>query len=133
MKKVLVFGVFDKLHPGHHYFLESARALGDELMAVVARDTTVFELKKKTPRDSETARINALIALSNVSQASLGDLDLGTYQVLQDYSPHIIALGYDQSGLKFDLERRMSEGLLPRYELVVIDSHKPEMYKSSLM
>ena len=38
-------GVFDLLHPGHIYFLTEARRLGDELVVVVARDSTARKFK----------------------------------------------------------------------------------------
>lgn len=133
MKKVLVFGVFDKLHPGHLHFLETARALGESLVVLVARESTVLRLKNKIPRDSEGERVKALSVLPNVSRAVLGDEELGTYAVLKDEKPEIIALGYDQMGLKKDLEERMERGEIPSTELVVLGSHEPEKYKSSLI
>lgn len=36
--RVMVFGVFDGLHPGHRAFLRQARKKGDKLIVVVARD-----------------------------------------------------------------------------------------------
>lgn len=133
MKKVLVFGVFDTMHPGHLHFLEAAHVLGDELVVVVARDSTVERLKNKRPRENEMARMKALFGVKIVSQARLGDEELGTYHVLKEEKPDLIALGYDQEGLAFDLEKKMSEGLLPKIPVVVLGSHKPEIYKSSLM
>ncbi len=133
MKKVLVFGVFDKLHPGHLHFLEQARALGEGLVVVVARDSIVMRLKKKIPLHSEMARIKALNMVQNVSRALLGDAELGTYHVLREEKPDLIALGYDQKNLRLDLEEKMERGFLPKIPLVYLDPHQPEIYKSSLM
>lgn len=133
MKKILVFGVFDRLHPGHLHFLEEARALGESLVVIVARDSTVLRLKNKTPRDSEVARIKALLGVQNVSRSLLGDAELGTYDVLKQENPDVIALGYDQLGLKKDLEEKMGAGFLRKIPTVVLEAHEPEKYKSSLL
>lgn len=47
MKRVLVLGTFDLLHPGHIRFLEKARTVGDEL--VVALNTDDFVERYKRP------------------------------------------------------------------------------------
>ena len=49
MIKVLVFGTFDIIHPGHVFFLNQAKKLGDFLCVVVSRDETVNELKREYP------------------------------------------------------------------------------------
>ena len=43
-KKVMVFGVFDRLHPGHLSFLEQASKHGN-VVAVITRDDVVKALK----------------------------------------------------------------------------------------
>ena len=46
-------GVFDLIHTGHISYLEQAKALGDELVVVVACDSTVRRRKHEpiTPDD----------------------------------------------------------------------------------
>jgi FAD synthetase len=39
--RVLATGTFDLLHPGHLFYLEQSKALGDELVVIVARDANV--------------------------------------------------------------------------------------------
>ncbi|KKW29838.1 MAG: Bifunctional protein hldE, partial [Candidatus Kaiserbacteria bacterium GW2011_GWC2_52_8b] len=56
-KRILVFGVFDRIHAGHRFFLRAARGFGGELFVAVARDRNVLRLKKKLPRDSEQTRL----------------------------------------------------------------------------
>ncbi|MCJ7794379.1 MAG: adenylyltransferase/cytidyltransferase family protein, partial [Methanoregulaceae archaeon] len=41
MKRVVATGTFDLLHPGHLYYLEQSKKLGDELFVIVARNTNV--------------------------------------------------------------------------------------------
>ena len=59
-KTVLVFGTFDGLHEGHQFFLKKARALGDRLVVVVARDVSVIALKGRSARLHEQERWLAL-------------------------------------------------------------------------
>src|SRR5256885_9042397 len=69
--RVMATGVFDLLHPGHVYFLREARALGDELWVVVARDTTARKFKHE-PIMPEAARFQMVEALKPVDRAVLG-------------------------------------------------------------
>ena len=126
----MVFGVFDRLHKGHLYFLDQAKKYG-QVIAVVARDDTVAELKKRAPLQSERQRINALKGL--VAKAVWGDKVQGSYAVLKRYRPDIICLGYDQGWLKNDLEEKMKNGLLPKIKLIQLTPHWPEELHSSLL
>ncbi|HTD81915.1 MAG TPA: adenylyltransferase/cytidyltransferase family protein, partial [Thermoplasmata archaeon] len=56
MVRVMATGVFDLLHPGHVAFLREAKALGDELVVVVARDSTAKRFKH-TPITPEAQRV----------------------------------------------------------------------------
>jgi FAD synthetase len=57
MRKVLAFGTFDILHPGHEHALTEARGLGDHLTVIIARDTTVEKVKNKKPLFDEQTRL----------------------------------------------------------------------------
>ena len=132
-KKVMVFGVFDRLHEGHDAFLKQARSYGDELIAVVARDTAVRELKEKTPHQSEKERINALKENNFVAKAILGDAVQGSYEVLSASMPDMLCLGYDQDGLLSDLQKRMAQGLIRKIPVVQLKAHKPYTLHTSLL
>lgn len=133
MKTVLVFGIFDGLHPGHLYFLKEASRRGERLVVVVGRDVIVQELKKKSPREDEIKRIEKISVLPYVHQVFLGDATLGEYTILRTTEPSLICLGYDQHALGEDLGRRMAQGLLPYIPLEVIDGYQPDKFKSSLL
>ena len=87
-------GVFDLLHPGHVYFLREARALGDELWVVVARDSTARKFKHE-PIMPEAARFQMVEALKPVDRAVLGH-EGNIYDILDEIRPDVIAIGYDQ-------------------------------------
>lgn len=94
-RRVVAFGVFDLLHPGHIAFLTAARALGDELVVVVTRDKRVRAEKGKQPVFNERERLQMLTALRVVDRAVLGDPP-GKWHVLKTVRPTIVAVGHDQ-------------------------------------
>jgi 3,4-dihydroxy 2-butanone 4-phosphate synthase len=94
-KRVMASGVFDLMHPGHLAFLEQAKSLGDELIIVIARDTTVQNLKRH-PIVNERARREMVASIKWVDAAVLG-YEEDKHRIVHELQPDIIALGYDQS------------------------------------
>ncbi len=88
-------GVFDLLHPGHVYFLAEAKRLGDELVVVVARDSTARKFKHE-PITSEASRVQLVESLKPVDRALLGPEGGSIYDILVEIRPDIIVLGFDQ-------------------------------------
>jgi len=129
----MVFGVFDRLHPGHVDFLRQAKEHGDKLIAVVTGNEIAVELKKKKPNQSENERLEAVENVDFVDHSVLGDHELGSYAVIKKYKPDIICLGYDQHALKEDLEERMKRGFIPRIRLVYTKPHRSEEFHTSIM
>jgi len=131
--RVMVFGAFDHLHPGHLDYFRQTRHFGDELVVVVARDKNVLKIKGRLPREDEKIRVrNVRLALSELKisgKAVLGGL-LNRWLVLKKYQPEVIALGYDQ---QVDLKRLKSEILKFRLFCKVkrLRAYYPEKYKSS--
>ncbi len=109
MKKVMVFGTFDGLHEGHRAFLEEARAEGDYLIAVVAQDHIVERLKGHLPKLNLASRFEALNKEDGVDEVVAGDTHLGVWEVVKNYKPDVIAVGYDQNALKEDLKNHLDE------------------------
>ncbi len=110
MTRILATGTFDLLHPGHIYFLTQARALGDELFVIVARDSNVTH--KPKPIVPEEQRLEMVSALGIVDKALLGS-EKDMFEPLKYIRPDIIALGYDQ---RFDaklLEEELDKRGLP--------------------
>ena len=132
-KQAVVFGVFDRLHEGHRDFLRQALELADACTVVVARDSAVVELKNKTPRDTERARMASLRATKGIADVVLGDVDQGTYEILKKLKPDVILLGYDQGRLAEDLAAKMASGALPNIPLVRLMAHKPEQLHTSII
>jgi len=104
MVRVVATGVFDLIHLGHVHFLEKAKDLGDELVVIVARDSTAKKMKHQ-PITSEGMRVELVQALKPVDRAVLGYED-DIFRIITEIRPDIIALGYDQ---KFDEEELRKE------------------------
>jgi cytidyltransferase-like protein len=103
MKKVLVFGTFDGLHPGHRAFLRQARRCGDHLTVAVAPDAIVRQLKGRLPKIEFSRRCEQLRLEPDVDEVVASDLQLGTWEILDRVNPDVIGLGYDQILLKESL------------------------------
>jgi cytidyltransferase-like protein len=100
-KKVLVSGFFDMLHSGHVEFFREAAQYGD-LYVSLGSDKTVFDLKGRTPVNSEQERTFMVQSVASVKEA-------------------FVSRG---SGiLDFEAEMR---ALKPDYFVVNADGHTPD-------
>lgn len=120
----MIFGTFDRLHPGHRFLLEEAGKRG-ELGVVVARDHNVERIKGRRPQQPERERAAAIGAAYPSAAVIMGDP--GDFLApVRAFRPDRILLGYDQElppGVAMDdlgapVER--------------IAAFRPEEYKSSL-
>jgi FAD synthetase len=121
MTRIMATGVFDILHPGHLHFLKEAKALGDELVVVVATDATVRKHKHE-PITPEKMRVEMVAALKPVDRALLGH-EGDMFEIVLQVKPDIIALGYDQKFEEKELESRLADRGL---KVEVVRMHKFE-------
>lgn len=132
-KKVAIFGVFDGVHDGHLSFISDAKKEGNHLVAIVARDNVVLELKGKLPKNNEVERVNELLKNTDIDLVLLGDPKIGTYNILKEVKPNIVFLGYDQQALHKDISQAIKGGNLPELEIIKGNPHKPEIFHSSIL
>jgi len=104
MVRVLATGTFDLLHPGHLLYLSEARALGDELYVIVARDSMIKH--KPKPIVPEEQRLAMVQALRIVDKAMLGS-EKDIFEPLRLIKPDIIALGKNQFFNEKELEAKL--------------------------
>jgi FAD synthetase len=103
LRVVLVGGVFDLIHPGHIHTLKAAKAQGDVLVVVVARQSTAQKIKKyRKIYHDEKLRRDLVTSLNFVDLALIGKE--GTlYDTVEYVKPNVIALGYDQAHSEKDI------------------------------
>jgi FAD synthetase len=111
VRRVVATGTFDILHPGHIYYLEESRKLGDELWVIVARDANVKH--KPHPIIPEEHRLQMVAALKPVSHAILGD-KTDMFRPIQEIQPDVITIGFNQHFDERTLHLQLTErGLAP--------------------
>jgi cytidyltransferase-like protein len=132
-KTVAIFGVFDGIHEGHLSFIREAKKEGNHLVAIIARDSIVEELKGKLPLHSEAERVNELLKVPDIDLVVLGDVKIGTYNILKEVNPSVVFLGYDQKELYKNMSEVMKNGNLPKMEIICGKPHKPEIFHSSIL
>lgn len=131
--RILIFGTFDGIHPGHMSFFRQARRLAKHplLVVSVARDKNVKKIKGKKPRINEKRRLANISKLESVDRAVLGAPKDYISHIIK-LKPNIIALGYDQTAYTDDLKLRLR---LRGLNVLVkkLKAYKPHLYKSSKM
>lgn len=128
-RRVLVFGTFDILHPGHLYFLKHAKQYGDELVVIVTRDETVKKLKGRLPYFTEQERLTMLRALKFVSGAHLGDKH-GKWTMIAKWKPRVICVGHDQVKSHPNIQSQLSK--FKRKPIIIqLRAFKRQRYRSS--
>jgi FAD synthetase len=130
--RILIFGTFDILHPGHLHFFKQARALAKNpyLIVSIARDTNVFKIKNKKPKFSEKFRLAKVKESGLVEKVVLGAQK--NYMLhIKNQKPQIIALGHDQSTYTEHLSEKITKiGL--KTKIFRLKPFKRYKYRSSL-
>jgi len=133
---VIVFGTFDHLHAGHENMFAQARTIAKKLInplviAVVARDKTVKQIKGRSPDNDEKSRVKTLAETGWADTVLIGDKK-DKYIHIKKYRPAIIALGYDQFAFTLQLEKLIIDLNLDA-KIVRLTPYRPDIYKSSLI
>ncbi len=127
IKRVMGFGTFDAVHPGHLFYLKELKKLGSVLTIIIARDANVKRIKGKAPHFNEKDRKQAILKTGLADQVVLGHEE-DFMKVLDDLKPHVLGFGYDQRVNLDELKLKF-----PHIEMVRMESHEPDKYKSSLI
>lgn len=132
-KRIMVFGTFDSLHPGHISFFKQARNLHQFpfLIVSIARDRNVFKIKGKYPEKNEKIRISLIRECALADKVVLSGVKNHIPHIIKE-RPDIIALGYDQKAyiknLKNDLENKGVS-----VKIVRLKPFKEKIYKNHLL
>lgn len=122
--RIMVFGTFDDLHPGHHYLLSQAQQRG-ETWVVVARDDNVRRFKGRNPDQSQDVRMQAIRDVFPALQVILGD-EQDYLAPIREVQPDLILLGYDQR-----LPPGLTEDVIG-IPMERLDAFEPHLHKTSL-
>ena len=132
MVRVMAFGTFDLVHPGHIRYLKMAKKLGTELIVVIARDDSVKRIKGKKALFNESERLELISSLKFVDKAVLGhDFVKDKSQIVGEHWPDVIALGYDQKPSNEQLRKELLLKINWQGKIVRLKPKKHEEYKTS--
>jgi len=95
VKKVLIAGTFDLIHPGHIFLINEAAKLGD-VYVVVATDKNRKIYSGEFPIVPQEQRLEVVKNIKNVKAARIGRNDNNTLKTVEEINPDIILLGPDQ-------------------------------------
>lgn len=131
--RIMVFGTFDGLHPGHLFFFKQARKLAKKsfLIVSVARDRNVFRIKGSYPGKNEKKRIILVKKCNLVNKVVLSALGNPIPHIIKE-KPDIIALGYDQKAYVKNLKKDLkNKGF--SVEIVRLLPYKKHIFKNHLL
>lgn len=131
--KIMIFGTFDGLHPGHLNLFKQARALARNpfLIVSLARDKNVFKIKGEYPIHKEKRRLFFLKHNKFIDKAILGKANYSFSHILQE-KPDIVALGYDQKYYVSDLKKDLKNKNVA-IKVVRLKPYKEKIYKNHLL
>ncbi len=131
--RIMIFGTFDMIHPGHINFFEQARGLAKNpfLIVSVARDVNVKKIKGFKPRNTELARLKNFKAHPLVDKAVLSNIRNYIPHIKKE-KPDIIALGYDQINYTETLRKDLKNAGL-KTKIIRLNAHHPHKFKTSLL
>ena len=131
IRVVFIGGGFEIIHPGHIYTISQAKKLGDALVVVIARDSTIRRRKGREPVASEAERLALLSSLRQVDAAILG-VEGDIYETLEKVRPDVVALGYDQHHAEADIIREGTKRGM-KLKVVRLGAQRPEVKTSRLL
>jgi FAD synthetase len=133
-KKVMAFGSFDFLHPGHLHYLNKASKFGNYLIVVVARDSSIKAIKGKSPIFSQNERAKLVGSLDMVDRAVVGNKlkkSGDIYKIIRQNKPDVIVFGYDQRVNLTNLRAWLKENRMKTKVIRIKSALNPKLYKSS--
>ncbi len=133
--RIMAFGTFDIVHPGHKHFFQQARALAGKhkpfLIVSLARDKNVVRIKGRPATSNELKRLARVKTVSEVDKAVLGAIGNHIPHIVKE-KPEIIALGYDQSAYVGGLRSALAKAGL-KVKVVRMKPHLQNKYKTSII
>ncbi|MEO5635070.1 MAG: adenylyltransferase/cytidyltransferase family protein, partial [Candidatus Paceibacterota bacterium] len=131
--KIMAFGTFDGLHPGHLDFFKQARKLAKNpyLIVSIARDKNVKKIKGRHSFLDERKRKKLIERCNIVDKVVYGGVSKHIPHIIKE-SPDVIALGYDQRAYIKNLKRDLSLAG-KKVKVVRLKPYKEKIYKNHLL
>jgi FAD synthetase len=132
-KKIMVFGTFDGLHPGHVNFFKQAKKLAPNsfLIVSIARDENVAKIKGKNPMFPEKKRLDLVKKNKFADKVVLAGKAKYLPHILKE-KPDIIALGYDQKAYVQELKKDLKNKHI-LIKIMRLKPYKEKIYKNHLL
>ncbi len=127
----ITFWTFDKFHPWHIYYLSQARKYCEKLITVVSTDKNVEKIKNHTPVDNQEVRKTS-VEKSTIAELVFVWEENNHLKYIEKFKPRVVCLWYDQEWFSSELEEYIKKNDAD-IEIIRLESHKPEIYKSSKM
>ena len=131
--KIMVFGTFDGLHPGHINFFQQAKNLSKSsfLIVSIARDKNIIKIKGKKSTLSENERFNLVKQNKFIDKVVLGGKVKYLPHIIKE-KPDIIALGYDQKDYVENLKKDLKKNCIS-IKIIRLKPYKQKIFKNSLL
>lgn len=125
--KIFIAGTFDPLHIGHQWLLWNASKKATELVIIVATDIMVQKIRGRASHFSEQERLKRIQQeFFPNAHIRLGREDGDFLQTLQEESPDMLLLGFDQKA-----NETLIQKTFPALEIHRAEKYFPEFFKSS--
>lgn len=111
--RVISFGTFDLLHPGHISILERAKARGDFLIVGVSSDELNFKKKAQTAFYDQETRMAMVLALKCVDEVFVEESLEKKQEYIREKSADVLVMGDDWLG-RFNHLKDCAVVYLPR-------------------
>ena len=131
MKRVMVFGAFDGLHPGHLHFFREAKKFGDFLVVSVGTDKNVEKIKGKKPLFHQDERLDLVRECKFVDNAVIG-AESEFYDHIKSFKPDVICLGYDQWAKEDEVRGELDKVGLKSTVIKRLKAYEPLRAKSTI-
>ena len=125
--KVLTFGTFDIVHPGHIFYLEYAKSQGSLLYTVIASDYISENLKQRKNIYNQKDRMQHIEKL-NIADVIIAGSNTNPLAILNKIQADIIVLGHDQKAPIEAIQKA-----LPLTKILRAPKFKDHIFKSSLI
>lgn len=101
IKKGLIAGNFDIIHPGYVRYFKDAKEHCDHLIIALHEDPTIERPNKSKPILSKEERTEILLAIKYIDEVVYYNTEEELWELLSKIRPQVRILGSDYRGKKF--------------------------------